>query len=137
MIYTSYFAKLKSLPNNIIPISICGKAPDWYKGLQYKKLAPKYDFFIKWKETHDNDYYVEHFQKEVLDTLDVIRTLHELHLLLPYDVKVDIQSSVWSNPDWHIALICYEKPNDFCHRHLVADWFNKYNINVEEFSFNE
>lgn len=137
MIYTSYFAKLKSLPNNVIPISICGKAPDWYKGLQYKKLAPKYDFFIKWKETHDNDYYVEHFQKEVLDTLDVIRTLHELHLLLPYDVKVDIQSSVWSNPDWHIALICYEKPNDFCHRHLVADWFNKYNINVEEFSFNE
>lgn len=137
MIYTSYFAKLKSLPNNVIPISICGKAPDWYKGLQYKKLAPKYDFFTKWKETHDNDYYVEHFQKEVLDTLDVIRTLHELHLLLPYDVKVDIQSSVWSNPDWHIALICYEKPNDFCHRHLVADWFNKYNINVEEFSFNE
>lgn len=137
MIYTSYFAKLKSLPNNVIPISICGKAPDWYKGLQYKKLAPKYDFFIKWKETHDNDYYVEHFQKEVLDTLDVIRTLHELHLLLPYDVRVDIQSSVWSNPDWHIALICYEKPNDFCHRHLVADWFNKYNINVEEFSFNE
>lgn len=137
MIYTSYFAKLKSLPNNVIPISICGKAPDWYKGLQYKKLAPKYDFFIKWKETHDNDYYVEHFQKEVLDTLDVIRTLHELHLLLPYDVRVDIQSSVWSNPDWHIALICYEKPNDFCHRHLVADWFNKYNINVKEFSFNE
>ena len=50
MIYTSYFAKLKSLPENIIPISICGKAPDWYKGLQYKKLAPKYDFFMEWKK---------------------------------------------------------------------------------------
>ena len=50
MIYTSYFAKLKSLPDNIVPISICGKAPDWYKGLQYKKLAPKYDFFMKWKK---------------------------------------------------------------------------------------
>lgn len=45
MIYTSYFAKLKELEkHNIIPISICGKAPDWYKGLQYKKLAPKYGF---------------------------------------------------------------------------------------------
>lgn len=21
-----------------------------------------------------------------------------------------------------IALICYEKPSDFCHRHLVAQW---------------
>lgn len=132
MIYTSYFAKLKSLPENVIPISICGKAPDWYKGLQYKKLAPKYDFFMKWKENHDNDYYVEHFQKEVLDTLDVIRTLHELHLLLPYEVKVDIQSSVWSNPDWHIALICYEKPSDFCHRHLVADWLNKNGVKCKE-----
>lgn len=67
MIYTSYFAKLRSLPEHIIPISICAKAPDWYKGYQYKKLAPKYDFFMEWKKTHDNNYYVEHFNKEVLD----------------------------------------------------------------------
>lgn len=58
MIYTNYFAKLKELErHNIVPISICSKVPDWYKGLQYKKLAPKYDFFIKWKETHNNNYY--------------------------------------------------------------------------------
>lgn len=36
MIYTSYFGKLKNLPKEIIPISICGKAPDWWTGLQYK-----------------------------------------------------------------------------------------------------
>lgn len=47
MIFTTYFAKLKSLPSNTVPISICGKAPDWYKGLQYKKLAPKYRFFME------------------------------------------------------------------------------------------
>lgn len=41
MFYTSYFANLKKLPDNVVPISICGKAPDWYSGLQYKKLAPK------------------------------------------------------------------------------------------------
>ena len=133
MIYTSYFAKLKSLPSNVIPISICGKAPVWYTGIQYRKLAPKYDFFMKWKETHDNDYYIEHFQKEVLDSLEIIRVLHELHCLLPEEVKIQIQSSVWSNTDWHIALICYEKPSDFCHRHLVADWLNKHGIKVEEF----
>ena len=62
MIYTSYFAKLKSLPDNIVPISICAKAPDWYKGLQYKKLAPKYDFFMKWEEIYDNDYYIKCFK---------------------------------------------------------------------------
>ena len=132
MIYTSYFAKLQSLPENIIPISICGKAPDWYKGLQYKKLAPKYDFFVKWKENHDNDYYIKHFQNEVLDTLDVIKTLHELHLLLPDEIKLDIQSSIWNNSDYHIALVCYERPDDFCHRHLVAAWLNTNGFECKE-----
>lgn len=135
MIYTTYFAKLKSLPENVIPVSICGKAPDWYTGAQYKKLAPKYDFFVKWKENHNNDYYIEHFQKEVLDVLDIIRTLHELHLLLPEEVKIKIQSSVWHNNDYHIALVCYEKPDDFCHRHLVSNWLNKSGIRCEEWVF--
>ena len=133
MIYTTYFAKLKSLPNNIIPISICGKAPSWYTGLQYKKLAPKFDFFMKWKETQDNDYYVEHFQKEVLSPLDFIKTIHEVHLLLPYEVREKIQSAVWDASDWHIALVCYEKPGDFCHRHLVAQWLNTQGIKCEEY----
>lgn len=134
MIYTTYFAKLKSLPKNIIPISICGKAPSWYTGLQYKKLAPKYDFFMKWKETRDNDYYIEHFQKEVLSPLDFIKTIHELHLLLPYEVREKIQSAVWDAPDWHIALVCYEKPSDFCHRHLVSQWLNTQGIKCEEYT---
>ena len=38
MIYTSYFGKLKSLPKNIIPIAICAKSPNFYNGLEYKKL---------------------------------------------------------------------------------------------------
>lgn len=135
MIYTSYFTKLKFLPDNIIPISICGKAPDWYKGLQYKKLAPKYDFFMEWKKNHDNDYYIEHFNKEVLDTLNPLKVATELHLMLPEEIKVDLQSAIYSSKDWHIALICYEKPSDFCHRHLVADWLNKNGFTCEEYKF--
>jgi len=53
MIYTSYFAKLKSLPDNIIPVSICAKAPDWYKGYQFKRLAPSYALLMDWKRRHD------------------------------------------------------------------------------------
>ena len=117
MIFTSYFAKLKSLPDNIIPISICGKAPQWYKGLQYKKLAPKYDFFMKWKENHDNDYYIKCFNEQVLSELNPHQILNELYNL---------------SKDKDIALICYEKPSDFCHRHLVSEWFNKHNIYCKE-----
>ena len=137
MIYTSYFAKLKELEeNNITPISICGKEPDWYKGLQYKKLAPKYDFFMEWKKNHNNDYYIEHFQSEVLNHLDVIRTITELHLLLPEEIKEKIKSDICFSKDYHIALICYEKPSDFCHRHLVAEWLENAGFKCKEWDSN-
>lgn len=124
MIYTSYFGKLKQLPEDVIPISICGKAPDWYKGLQYKKLAPKYDFFMKWKENHDNEYYIKCFKEQVLDKLNAV------------DVILDFSKMVYSFNvgECAIALICYEKPEDFCHRHLVADWLNENGYRCEEWT---
>jgi uncharacterized protein (DUF488 family) len=109
MIYTSYFANLKKLPDTIIPISICGKAPEWYTGIQYKKLAPKYAFFMEWKQNHNNQFYIEHFQSEVLYKLNIENVITDLDIL---------------SAERDVALICYEKPADFCHRHLVCDWIN-------------
>ena len=43
----------------------------------------------------------------------------------------------WENPKYHIALICYEKPEDFCHRHIVAAWFELYlGVRVPEVKVN-
>ena len=121
MIYTTYFAKLNKLPGNIIPIAICGKSPDWYTGLEYKKLAPKYSFFAEWKKNQDNDYYIEHFNKEVLGELNVDTVAFELSSLT-YGCK-------------DIALVCYEKPDAFCHRHLVAQWLRDNGYECEEYKF--
>ena len=118
MLYTSYFAKLKTLPKEVVPISICGRAPDWYNCLQYKKLAPKYTFFMQWKQNHDNDYYIKCFNEQVLNSLDPNEVYNQLINLTGTE---------------NIALICYEKLTDFCHRHLVADWFNKNGIQYIEF----
>lgn len=123
MIYTSYFAKLKSLPATVIPVAICGKAPQWYNGLQYKKLAPKYDFFMEWKRNHDNDYYIKCFNEQVLSKLDantVVRELTELTNM--------------TNKGADIVLLCYEKPTDFCHRHLVSEWLNNNGIPCKEWN---
>ena len=125
MIYTTYFAKLKSLPSDIIPIAICGKAPEGYKGLQYKKLAPKYDFFMEWKRTGDNDYYIKCFKEQVLDKLDALETLLEISEIAGFHNRFN-----------DIALVCYEKPSDFCHRHLVADWLKEHGYECEEFVYN-
>ena len=132
MIYTTYFAQLKNLPENIIPISICSKAPDWYNGLQYKKLAPKYGFFMEWKKNNDNDYYITHFKSEVLDTLILIDVLNDLQLKIQENIQIKMDAPIYENKDWHIALVCYEKPQDFCHRHLVSAWLNEHDIKCIE-----
>ena len=113
-IYTSYFSNIKNL--NVVPISISGNPPKGYSGLEYKKLAPKYSFFKIWKETGDNNYYIRHFNQDVLDKLDANIVYKELEEL---------------SEGKDIALICYEKPEDFCHRHLVNEWLQKNNIVTE------
>ena len=120
MVYTSYFAQLKNLPNTIAPIAICGKSPDWYTGLQYKKLAPKIGFFQEWKKTHDNDYYVKCFYEQVLSFLTADQVMRELNAL---------------SGGKDVALLCYEKPGDFCHRHIVSEWLNKSGYDVHEYCF--
>ena len=116
-IYTSYFAKINQLPESIIPISIAGKAPSGLKILEYKKLAPKWHFFQEWKVNQDNNFYIEHFQKEVLDKLNRNQVLIDL-------------ANLSNGKD--IVLICYEKPGNFCHRHLVAEWLDSH---IEEYQF--
>lgn len=117
MIYTSYFANLRNIPSDIVPISICGKAPDWYSGLQYKKLAPKWWFFKIWKNTKDNDYYIKNFYTEVLNKLSAMDVVSDLYC---------------KSAGRDVVLVCYEKPSDFCHRHLVADWLNFCGFKCEE-----
>lgn len=125
MIYTTYFAKLRRLPPNIIPISICGKAPDGYKGLQYKKLAPKYDFFVQYKEDGNQEHYVKCYAERVTGVLNAKEVVAELYEKLSEEDKGK-----------DIALVCYEKPDDFCHRHLVADWLNENGYECKEYEEN-
>lgn len=120
MIYTSYYANMKKITArfpNLVSISIAAKHPRGYDGLEYKKLAPKYDFFKKWKENHDNEYYIKEYNRQVLNTLNPKLVVEELYMIS-------------KNKD--IVLLCYEKPNDFCHRHLVADWLSKNGYPVDE-----
>ena len=124
-IYTSYFDKIKDFPKDFVTVAICGGIPDTYTGLWYRKVAPRWKFFCEWKENHDNNFYIEHFNNEVLSK----RT--------PQDFINDIKEL--TNNAENIVLLCYEKPNEFCHRHLVANWVNNENIgiNIKEWTTNE
>ena len=54
----------------------------------------------------------------------------------PEQTLKEIKSMVPADKD--IALCCYEKPTDFCHRHLVAEWLNNNtDENIEEWVAND
>lgn len=80
-----------------------------YQGRCYLKLAPKLSFWEIWhnnigkisKEENDR-YYINEYWERVLSKLD------------PEEVYKDLDNSI---------LLCYEPNIEFCHRHIVAAWF--------------
>ena len=133
MLYTSYFGGLKRLPQNTTPISIAAKTPDWFidkmGGHTYHPLAPKFDLLKGYKSG------------DIKEAEYVPRYNGQLFMLIPQQVLQDLESylpiqvmngSIDKLVNAHIALLCYEKPGDFCHRNLVAKWFNDNGIKCEE-----
>lgn len=118
-IFTGYLARLNLyLKNDLTPITICGKAPIWYNGAQYKKLAPSWEIYDNYKKgKYSVDDYTEHFLKERLSCLDKEKVVADL-------------INLSENKD--IILLCYEKNGKFCHRHIVAKWLSEIQP-VEEF----
>lgn len=113
MIYITYFANIRNLPQYIKPISIAVSPPKGYTGLKYSPLYPTWDMVSNYKNTKDKGAYIEKYNAI-------------LNKLKPTEVVLDLLASVGNfkglNYTPEIALVCYEKSDDFCHRHLVADW---------------
>lgn len=122
-IYTSYYANIPNIPQGYITISIAGRCPPFYKGLEYKKVAPKIGFFTEWKKNNDNDFYIREYNKQVLDTLDATKVIQDI---------INLAREQNHSNNLNIVLLCYEKPNEFCHRHLLSNWLYQYGYIIEE-----
>lgn len=92
-----------------ISISSDGGKKANYQGEYFQKLAPKLSFWTVWHknigviaEEENNYYYVEQYYQHVLSKLD------------PEEVYEKIGQKI---------LLCYEENTEFCHRHIVAAWF--------------
>ena len=125
-IYTTYFAKLKKLPNYIVPVPISNSIPGIYRentsysslsNNKYRKLVPPWYVVKEYNENSDKEQYTRDYQRLVLDHLD------------PHDVVEWLKNIAGYND---VALVCYEKSSDFCHRHLVAEWLRKSGYDVTE-----
>jgi uncharacterized protein (DUF488 family) len=121
-IYTSYFAKLRKIPDSIVPISIAVGTPRWYNGISYEKLKPTWNLVRLIKIGGDKDIYTKIYTENILNMTN------------PFEVITDL-SYISNNKD--VVLLCYEKPTDFCHRHIVADWLNEAGFKVKVWSEND
>lgn len=110
LIFTSYFANIRNLPETCIPISIARITPQGFVitgGLEYKKLAPSYELLKKVKNDHDHAKYAVAYKQEVLNNLDKQQVQQEI-----------LDMSNGKTP----ILVCYESPDKFCHRKIVGEW---------------
>tara|TARA_R110000824_G_scaffold344774_1_gene531397 strand:+ start:161 stop:577 length:417 start_codon:yes stop_codon:yes gene_type:complete len=107
-IYTSYYGQFKRLiKNNILPISVSLFNPKYLKKdikVSLKYLAPRYKMLKMTEEQYIPEYV------KLLQNINPKRVIEDLE-----------QASQGKD----VALMCYEIPSDFCHRHMIADWLNK------------
>jgi hypothetical protein len=79
---------------------------------------------MQYKSNPNGELYIKRFKEEILNKR------------LPTQTVLDLLTLVGNfkglNYSPEICLLCYEKPSDFCHRHLVADWLNENGYDVKE-----
>lgn len=117
-VWTGCYDKCKS--GNLVSISGDKGKSVGFEGNAYTKLAPKKVFWDKWHdnigkidEDENNKYYMSEFYEQVLSKLDANEVLKELQQF-----------------GEDVVLLCFEKENEFCHRHLVATWLER-NLKIE------
>ena len=120
-IYTSYYGRMKYLPKNIIPVSISLSMPKDIHIRKYLALAPSWSILNEYKLTGDKEKYIKRFKSEILNKTSVV------------DLLIYLQNLATSDSD--ICLMCYEKSNDFCHRHIVSSWLREFGIPCQEYKF--
>lgn len=132
MIYTSYFSNIKKVLTAVPDaglVSIAGKTPDWFTGERFISLMPRWLWWKEWHEKFASDlesdeskkWYTAKYKETVLRQLD------------PHVVARQLKDLVQWKPTF---ILCYETPEKFCHRHIVAEWLNDAKIDCEEWKIN-
>lgn len=132
MLYTSYFGFVPKLPNNIHLVSIALYPPDWYQGYECRQLVPTKELFRHWKQNHDIAYYTEYYKDNILNNVNRFDILDELQKI--FIKETGRTEPFYKSKEEHIALLCFEKSREFCHRHLVARWFVQIGIPCQEYT---
>lgn len=129
-IYTSYFANLETLEAaGLYCVAICNKVPSFFKGPNIESVAPNGSILWEYKKSSETDSDRERYRRRYIDEVLCAYRFHPEYLIQL------LESFSESECGKDIALLCYERPEDFCHRHLLADWLNEQlsDVCIEEY----
>ena len=116
-IYTGYCARVRDYPSNALLVGVMRFPPEWWKSINAKSLAPSADLLRSYQSKQIDTYiFKQKFLEELRErglAADKVREAFEL-------ITVDRD----------VILCCYERPTDFCHRHILAEWLGG---NIDEF----
>lgn len=129
LIYTSYYGALRKLPKNLLPVAISRYWPKGITVLSCEDLAPPVDLLsvVKAAERAGDPISYELFKSmytsRVLDLRDPVLIVSQLEAAARHYHKDGV------------CLLCYEKPEDMCHRHFVAEWLRDAGYDCTEYKF--
>ena len=123
MFHTGYFSKIQKYEEcGLVPIGIAARLPEGLRNIHHMpELGPSWSIFSEYQKTHDTEVYTRRFTEEILGKLNPDQIMTNILLFVKGTNKLPI-------------LLCYENPNAFCHRHIVAKWLNThFDFNGTEF----
>lgn len=120
-IYTSYFAKAAILRKaGIVPIGVALWPPRFFRGISMKQVAPKRYML---NDSLTDEEYIGMYRNDVLRFVDAKSFILQLEE---------------AGRGMDVALCCFEKPNEFCHRHILAQWLKEQTgVDIVEFGASE
>lgn len=127
-LYTGYFKELnKYIEEGLLPVSISRFSPDGYSGDELKGLAPSEDLLKRYKANQIGSSGYKEEYLAYLASKEGMRAIFK-------DLSKDIYQKALDGGYKGVVLMCYEKPDEFCHRHLLADYLKeKYQADIKEY----
>jgi uncharacterized protein YeaO (DUF488 family) len=116
LIYTSYFSSRKYEPKDGVAIA---RWCSFWPGRKFDALVPSEELLLWWKSLPIKD----QLQAEAKQHYENLYREQTLNKLDPSKVAKKLEGK---------TLLCYEKSEDFCHRHIVAKWLRENGFACEE-----
>lgn len=119
MLYTSYYKHISKEEPNTIYIQISNSKPNWFHVHTYSApiLYPLWDLVeAKHSDLISEQAFIKKYYDQLNSQSDRIASFFE---------KVQTLNKT-------VVMLCHEKSDDFCHRHLLRTWLKGVGIEVEE-----